>query len=151
MAVLVLVLAALAVFAIAAAVIGREARRLDAVAPRVVYALDEAVDFVADRLSPDAAGLLTHDDVRDVLRWHMEHLRTKGLQPEGVTDRPQDPDLHVVVHEDDAVAYLIGRSEAAGRPLADELLVEVVDLHFAYLREIGAVGPPASEDGDLPR
>ena len=41
MAVLVLVLAALAVFAIAAAVIGREARRLDAVAPRVVYALDD--------------------------------------------------------------------------------------------------------------
>ena len=36
------VLAALASFAIAAVVVGREARRLDSVAPRAVYDLDQA-------------------------------------------------------------------------------------------------------------
>ena len=47
------VVAAVAVFVIAAVVVGREAHRLDAVAPRVVYTLDEAVDFV---VRPRAAG-----------------------------------------------------------------------------------------------
>ena len=38
------VLAALASFAIAAVVVGREARRLDSVAPRAVYDLDQAIE-----------------------------------------------------------------------------------------------------------
>ena len=45
-----------AVFVIAAVVVGREAHRLDAVAPRVVYRVDEAVDFVADRVPPATPG-----------------------------------------------------------------------------------------------
>ena len=45
-----IVAAALSVFLIAALVVGREARRLDAVAPRAVYDLVEATEFVADLL-----------------------------------------------------------------------------------------------------
>ena len=41
--ILFIVLSAVAVFAIAAGTIGREAHRLDAVAPRVVYEIEEAV------------------------------------------------------------------------------------------------------------
>ncbi len=47
------VAAAVLVFVLAAVVVGREARRLDAVAPRVIYNVDEAVEFVSARL-PDA-------------------------------------------------------------------------------------------------
>ena len=53
------VIAGVLVFAIAAGTIGREAHRLDAVAPRAVYQLDEAVDFVADRLPPASQARLT--------------------------------------------------------------------------------------------
>lgn len=143
------VIAAVAVFAIAAAVVGREARRLDAVAPRAVYDLDEAVVFVADRLPSFAARQLTHDEVRELLRWHMFQLRTKGLQPPKAVDHVQDLTAEPVVIEDEgAVAYLIGRAEELGMEVPDEAVVAVVDEHFAYFEAIGAVGPEA-DDPDL--
>jgi len=37
---------ALAVFVIAAVVVGREAQRLDMVAPRVIYDIDQAAEYV---------------------------------------------------------------------------------------------------------
>ena len=66
------VLAALAVFAIAAAAVGREAHRLDAVAPRAVYMLDEAVDFVCDRLPEESQARLTPEEVEQLLVFHMQ-------------------------------------------------------------------------------
>ena len=61
------VIAAVAVFVIAAVVVGREAHRLDAVAPRVVYQLDEAVDFVSDRLPAASQARLTPAEVEQLL------------------------------------------------------------------------------------
>lgn len=45
-----IVLAVASTFVIAAVVVGREAHRLDAVAPRTVYILQEALEFVAEYL-----------------------------------------------------------------------------------------------------
>jgi hypothetical protein len=147
--VILVVVSAVAVFAIAAVVIGREARRLDAVAPRAVYDLEEAVAFVSERLPEFAAAQLTADDVRQLLRWHMAQLREKGLQPPRVVDRPQDIAEPVVVEEISAVGYLIGWAEQAGMSIRDEDVAVVVDAHLAYFEAIGAVGPPA-EDPDVP-
>ena len=61
------VLAAVAIFAIAAGAIGREAHRLDAIAPRAVYTLDEAVDFVADRIPERSQARLTPAEVESLL------------------------------------------------------------------------------------
>jgi hypothetical protein len=146
--VLVIVLVAMAVigvFAIAAGAVGREARRLDAVAPRAVYDLDEAVDFVALRLPPDTQARLTPDELRDLLRMHMAQLRAKGLQPPKAVDQVQDISEPVVVEETGAVGYLIGRAEAAGLELTDTDVVHVVDAHFEYFEAIGAVGPRAED------
>jgi hypothetical protein len=147
--VLILVLTALGVFAIAAVVIGREAKRLDAVAPRAVYDLDEAVEYVANHLPGFAASSLTYDDVRQLLRWHMFQMREKGLQPPVAVDQPQHlVDEPVVVAEDTSVGYLIGRVEQAGLDVRDEDVVAVVDAHLDYFEAIGAVGPQAA-DPDL--
>lgn len=146
--VLLVVLGAVAVFAIAAAVVGREARRLDAVAPRATYILDEAVDYVADHLPPESQARLTHDEVRQLLRLHMLQLRDKGLQPPVAVDHVQDIAEPVVVEEVDAAGYLIGRAEAAGLDVADEDVVLVVEAHLQYFEAIGAVGPEA-DDPDI--
>ncbi len=148
-AIVVLVVAAVAVFAIAAGVVGREAHRLDAVAPRAVYVLDEAVDYVSERLPSDSQARLTPDEVRQLLRMHMAQLREKGLQPPVAVDHVQDIDDPVVVDETSAAGYLIGRAEAAGMEVEDIDVVRVVDAHLAYFDAIGAVGPPA-EDPDIP-
>ncbi len=139
--------AAVAVFVMAAVVIGREAHRLDAVAPRVIYRLDEAVDFVADRVPPATQARLTPAEVEQLLVFHLRWLHAKGLQPVDVTDRRQDIVTPTVISEDTLIAFLIGESEREGVELLDDVdAVAVVDAHLAYLDAIGAVGPPAAGD-----
>jgi hypothetical protein len=144
------VVAALATFAIAAAAVGREAHRLDSVAPRAVYLLDEAVDFVADRIPPESQARLTPEEVQQLLVIHMRWLHTKGLQPDRVVDRPQDIDEPVVITEDTLIAYLLGEAEREGIDLLDDVdAVAVVDAHLQYFEAIGAVGPEAGLDDVL--
>ena len=52
--IVILIVAGVIVFAIAAGTVGREAHLLDALAPRTVYEIEQAIDFVADNL-PAAA------------------------------------------------------------------------------------------------
>jgi hypothetical protein len=141
------VIAAVIVFVIAAVTIGREAHRLDAVAPRAVYALDEAVDFVCDRLPVESQARLTPGEVEQLLTFHMQWLHSQGLQPDRVVDRPQDIVDTVVVTEDSLTAYLLGESERNDVDLLDDVdAVNVVEAHLAYFEAIGAVGPQAPLD-----
>jgi hypothetical protein len=139
--------AAVAVFVMAAVVIGREAHRLDAVAPRVVYTLDEAVDFVADHIPPAAQARLTPADVERLLTFHMRWLHAKGLQPWDVIDRRQDIETPTLIDEDTVIGYILGEAEREGVDIVDDVdVVAVVDAHLAYFEAIGAVGPPAAGD-----
>jgi len=141
------VIAALLVFAIAAGTVGREAHRLDAVAPRAVYQLDEAVDFVADRLPPDSQARLTPAEVEQLLRAHLRWMHEQGLQPDKAVDARQTIDENLIISEDALVAYLLGEVEQSGVELLDDVdAVNVVDAHLAYLEAIGAVGPEAPLD-----
>lgn len=136
--------AAVVTFLIAAIVVGREAHRLDAVAPRSVYLIDEVVEFVAEYLPPETQARLTPDELEQLLTFHMRWLHSKGLQPTNVIDRRQDIDNLVVVGEDDLTAYLLGEADRAGIEIIDDVdVVNVVDAHLAYFDAIGAVGPKA--------
>ncbi len=144
------VVAVLVVFVIAAVVVGREAHRLDAVAPRAVYQLDEAVDFVCDRLPDESQARLTPEEVEQLLVFHMRWLHEQGLQPDAVVDRPQSILDPVVLTEDALTAYLIGEAEANDIDLMDDVdAVNVVEAHLDYFEAIGAVGPQAPLDDVL--
>ena len=144
------VLSALIVFAIAAASVGREAHRLDAVAPRTVYLLDEATDFVCDRLPEESQARLTPEEVQQLLVFHMQWLHSQGLQPDDVVDTRQGIDETLVVTEDSLTAYLLGESDRNNVDLLDDVdAVHVVEAHLAYFEAIGAVGPPAPLDDVL--
>jgi len=141
-----ILLAALAVFVIAAVVVGREAHRLDSLAPRSVYIIEEAVEFVAEHLPAETQARLTPDELEQLLTFHMRWLHSKGLQPSNVVDRRQDIVTPVVVREDTVVGYLLGEAERNGIEILDDVdVVNVVDAHMAYFEAIGAVGPAASD------
>ena len=141
-----IVVAALGTFAIAAIVVGREARRLDSVAPRSVYIVDEAVEFVSEYLPADTQGRLTPDELEQLLTFHMRWLHAKGLQPSNVIDRRQDITTPVVVTEDTLTGFLLGEADRNGIEILDDVdVVRVVDAHHAYFDAIGAVGPPATD------
>ena len=137
--------AAVCVLAIAAIVIGREARRLDAVAPRAVYDLDQAADFVADRLPEVTQARLTPDELQAMLALHMRWLHAQGLQPDRAVDRRQDIAELLLISEDQLSAYLLSEAEKSGVELLDDVdVVHVVRAHLAYFDAIGAVGPTVS-------
>ena len=140
-------IAAVCTFVMAAVVVGREARRLDAVAPRSVYIPVEAAEFVAEFLPEASQARLTPDDLDQLLTFHMRWLHSKGLQPSNVVDRRQDITTPVVIGEDTVAAYLLGEAERAGIEIIDDVdVVNVVDAHLAYFEAIGAVGPMAAPD-----
>ncbi len=139
-------ISAVAVFAIAAITVGREARRLDAVAPRAVYQIDQAVAFVAEQLPAVTQARLTLTELEQLLLLHLRWLHDKGLQPVDVIDRPQDIDTPVVIAEDTLVGFLLGEAERHGVEVLDDVdVVNVVDAHLAYFDAIGAVGPQADD------
>ena len=125
--------------------IGREAHRLDALAPRVIYDIDEATSFVADRLPSDSQARLTYAELRKMLVLHRGWLHSKGLQPQDVTDLRQNITESVVFGEETLTAYLLGEAMEARIEVLDDVdIVHVVRAHLDYFEAIGAVGPSAS-------
>ena len=136
-------LAVAIVFVIAAVVIGREARRLDAVAPRPTFDLDEAVEWVANNLPFEVRAVLSHADVRRIIDWNLEYFRLKGVSGNGHTTNPEGP---VVVGGAETVDYVLARAEAVGSPYTAPQVHAVLDAQMSYLEAIGAVGPEAPPD-----
>lgn len=142
------VLAAAIVVVIALVTVGRITGELVDAAPTSIYDLDEAVDFVADRLPDEVTAQLSFDDVRALLVWHVEYLEERGVaRRQGVNELAAGP---LVAAENDAVAYVLGRAAAAGMELSDVWVVQVLDADAAYLEAIGAIGPqlPMPPDPD---
>ena len=141
-----IVIAAIGVFLVAALTIGREARRLDAMAPRAVYQLEQAADFVAMSLPESTQARLTMEELEKLLVLHMNWLHSKGLLPAKAVDQRQNISTPIVVTEDSLIAYLLGESDKAGIQIMDDVdLVNVTEAHLAYFDAIGAVGPVADE------
>jgi hypothetical protein len=141
-----IVIAAIGVFLIAALAIGREARRLDAMAPRAVYELEQAADFVAMSLPESTQARLTMEELEKLLVLHMNWLHGKGLLPTKAVDQRQDILIPIVVTEESLIAFLLGESDKAGIEIIDDVdLVNVTEAHLAYFKAIGAVGPKAAE------
>jgi hypothetical protein len=140
------IVSALAVFVIAAVVVGREAQRLDMVAPRVIYDIDQAADYVARALPGNTQARLTMDEVRQLLLAHLSWMNDKGLMPLDVTDRVQNISIPVVVDEDTLAAYLLKEASRRGVEILDDVdVVHVADAHMGYFAAIGAVGPKADQ------
>ncbi|MEY2569211.1 MAG: hypothetical protein QOE35_3740 [Actinomycetota bacterium] len=128
------------VFAIAAIVIGREARRLDAVPPQPVFDLDEAVDWVAEHLPFEVSAVLSHADVRQIIDWNLEYFRSKGVSGNGHDPHVEGP---VVVGGAETVDYVLLRAQSHGAPYTPAQVHAVLDAQMSYLEAIGAIGPEA--------
>jgi len=131
------------VFAIAAVVVGREARRLAAKAPGRVFEFEDAVTWVCDHVGDEVAAVLSPDDVRRILNWHLEYFRIKGVSSNGASPRVEGP---VVVSGAETVDFVLKRAEADGLDYTPSQVHAVLDAQMTYLESIGAVGPVSDRD-----
>ena len=139
------VVALLLVFAIAAAVVGRETSRLLEEAPRPVFDLDEAVEWVAADLPFEVSAQLSHDEVRQLLTWSLDHLATP--LPSG-RSTPAPPPGPSVVATSQTVAHVVDRASAAGLECTRDQVAAVLTSQLGYLRAIGAMGPAEPPAGE---
>ena len=138
-----LVVAAVAVFAIAATFVGSEAFRLGHETPAAIFDVDEAVAAVADALPEGAQARLSYDDVRQLIVATLDHLRDKGLTALPGEDLPPAGEDDVVVDDDVALAAVLGAVEAQGLDVSDEDAALVIQRLLRHLDAIGALGPQA--------
>ena len=142
MAIVISVVVIALVMAVAAGAIGREARRLDALPPRAVFDVEEAVLWVAEHLPDEVTAQLSYDEVRQILDISLDHLRTLGMAGSTTGELVEG---EVVVDEAQAVAAVLDRATEAGMDVSAHQVQEVISAQLAYLQAISAVGPPAEE------
>ncbi len=131
-------LAVALVFTIAAVVLGREARRLATKPPGKVFEFEDAVNWVCQHVDDDVAAVLSPDDVRRILNWHIEYFRIKGVSSNGDSPRVEGP---VVVSGAETVDFVLRQAEAEGLDYTPKQVHAVLDAQMTYLEAIGAVGP----------
>jgi hypothetical protein len=140
------IICALISFVIAAATIGREARRLDSFSPVPVYDVERAVAFVAGALSADVSGRVSFWDVRSILDASRADHDHHGLSQESLVVR--GPGLLVgelVVVAPDRLDRIAEAMSLANPELSREDVNAVLGEELGYLRSIGAVGPRADQ------
>jgi hypothetical protein len=138
-----ILVAAVLVVVIALVAVGREAFTMSVQPRQALFDLDEAVDYVADRLPGPVTARLSYEDVRQLLTFHIEYLRAKGLPRTRELAARSNGSDSVVIDEDEPAAYVLMRAEAVGLEADADDVVAVLDAASAYFAEIGAIGPKA--------
>lgn len=132
--------------AIAAFFVAREATRMASEPPPPVFDPEEAYDWVVEHLPDVVAATLTPDDVRRILDFQLDYLRRQGVTGNGSSSSPKGA---VIVGGPETVDYILERARATGEEFLPEQVYAVLDTQLAYLREIGAVGPPVEMPPDI--
>lgn len=146
MGLVLVVLAVAVVFVIAAVVVGREARRLGTLPGQRTYDFEDAVAYVCEHVAPPVSAVLSPDDVRRILQWHLEFFRLKGVSGNGSGAHHNGP---VFVTGAETVGFVLTRAEQAGAPYTAEQVHAVLAAQIRYLEHIGAMGQVA-DDEDRP-
>jgi len=140
------VLAVVAVVLLALLVVGRETAALSSQPKQAIFDVDEAVDFVADRLPLEVSSRISYDDVRALVRFHLEHLAASGAPSERWN---AGRSRMVIVDDEEGAEVLMRRAIDTGLDLTPDDVAAVVGCEFAYFEAIGAVGPPVPEPLEL--
>jgi hypothetical protein len=125
---------------IAAWFVIREAGRLAMEPTPPVFDPEEAYEWVVEHVPDDVAASLTPDDVRRILDFQLEYFRRKGVTGNGSSANPPGD---VVVGGAETVDYILERARVTGEAYLPEQVHAVIETQLAYLRAIGAIGPPA--------
>lgn len=151
MAIVFIVVTVLVVAAIGLVSVGRVTAQLEAQPPPSLFDMDEAIEFVAERLPFEVSAQLSYDDVAQIIGWQLDYLEQKGVAApteQQLVDEQAAGTAPLVADDDEGLAYVIGRATDAAAEddgeieIDDVQIVAVVVQFMDYLEAIGAVGTP---------
>jgi len=131
--IVVTVLTVVVVLAIALWSVGFAVGKTRAMPPQIVVDGVEAIEFCAEALPDHVTAELSYDELRRVLRLHLEWIQAYHWAPEGDGTAP------VVFEAFDPLPYMIERAEVLDLELPHEHLEAVIEAHNAYLQVMGAI------------
>ncbi|MGH1505783.1 MAG: hypothetical protein ACRBI6_19705 [Acidimicrobiales bacterium] len=139
LAVLLIVVAVVAVVAIGLLFVGDAVGKTNSSPPQTVVDVHEAINFVAEAIPVSVSSVLSYDDVRRILRLHLEWLQAYHWAPEGTDEGP------IVFEEFDALGYVMERADITGLDVEPGHVAAVIEAHTAYLQVMGAIHLEAPE------
>ena len=131
--VLILLATAMAVVMIGLVFVGSAVDQTSKMPAQIVVDTHEAIDFVADAIPIEVSSVLSYDDVRRLIRLHMEWVQAYHWAPENDSDGP------VVFEEFDPLDYVMERADIVGLDVEREHAAAVVEAHSSYLQFMGAI------------
>lgn len=102
----------------------------------VVYSVEDALEFVMDRLSASAREQVNRHDVRRILEWELRYLQDPAIRSDDAA----------VVGGIGAAEYAQQQALAQGYAYDGAVIIEVLDHQAGYLALLGAVGEPVAAD-----
>ncbi len=115
-----------------------------------VLEVDDAVEWISERLPEEAASQLRKDEVFEIIGWWLDSIDSAGLTSEHGQEigegRAKGKD-ESVADLDVAVDEVVARALETAEPLNELAVVVVLDLLVVYLTEIGAISGQPAEQG----
>lgn len=133
MEIVLVVVAAALVVGIALISVGWAVGKTTAMPDQIVIDAEEAIEFCAEALPVEVTSVVSYDELRRLLRLHLEWIQAYHWAPEGDSDGP------ILFASLDAVDYMVERADTVGLEVTREQIVAVVEAHSAYLQVAGAI------------
>ncbi len=131
--ILILVVAGVLVVAIGLVFVGNAVGKTAAMPDQIVVDMHEAIDFCAEALPDEVTAELSYDDLRRLLRLHLEWIQAFHWAPEGSGEGP------IVFEEYDALGYVMERADITGLNVSSRNAAAAIEAHSAYLQVVGAI------------
>ena len=138
-------LAAVVVLVVALLFVGWAVGKTSSMPDQIVIDAHEAIEFCAQALPVEVTSTLSYDELRRLLRLHLEWVQFYHWAPEGESDGP------ILFEELDAVDYVIERTDSIGLDVSRDHAVAVIEAHSSYLQVMGAIhlDDPVAVESDL--
>lgn len=145
MTIVLLILAGLLVVAVAFLAVGHAVGTTEAMPRQIVVDAHEAIEFCAEALPDRITASLSYDDLRRLIRLHLEWLQAYHFAPASADATP------IVFEQYDPLSYVMERCHVVGLEVSAEEAAAVIEAHSDYLRVVGAlhIDDPVEVEADL--
>lgn len=140
-----IVVAAIAIVVIAFYSVGHAVGVTEQMPAQIVVDVHEAIEFCAEALPDYVTATVSYDELRRVLRLHLEWIQFYHWAPETAASGP------IVFEQFDALDYVMERVSVTNLEISRENAEAVIQAHSDYLQVMGAIhlDDPVKVEQDL--